>query len=45
MERLKVVDLKALFKSLGLRGYSRLRKADLVKLIMGHLSSRPRPIP
>ena len=45
MERLKVVDLTALFKSLGLRGYSRLRKAELVKLIMDHLSSRPRPIP
>ena len=45
MERLKVVDLKALSKSLGLRGYSRLRKAELVKLIMDHLSSRPRPIP
>ena len=45
MERLKVVDLKALSKSLGLRGYSRLRKAELVKLIMDHLSSRPRLIP
>ena len=45
MERLKVVELKALSKSLGLRGYSRLRKAELVKLIVDHLSSRPRPIP
>ena len=45
MERLKVVDLKASLKSLGLRGYSRLRNAELVKLIMDHLSSRPRPIP
>ena len=39
MERLKVVDLKALSKSLGLRGYSMLRKAELVKLIIDHLSS------
>ena len=45
MERLKVADLKALSKSLGLRGYSRLRKAELVKLIMDRLSSRPRPRP
>ena len=45
MERLKVVEFKALLKSLGLRGYSRLRKVELVKLIMDHLSSRPRPIP
>ena len=45
MERLKVVDLTSLSKSLGLRGYSRLRKAELVKLIMDYLSSRPRPIP
>ena len=39
MERLKVVDLKALSKSLGIRAYLRLRKAELVKLIMDHLSS------
>ena len=45
MERLKVVELKASSKSLGLRGYSRLRKADLVKLIQDHLASRPRPVP
>ena len=45
MERLKVVELRALWKSLGLRSYSRLRKAELVKLIMDDLSSRPRSIP
>ena len=45
IERLKVVDLKALSKSLCLRDYSRLRKAELVKLIMDHLSSRPRLVP
>ena len=45
MERLKVTELKALSKSLGLRGYSRLNKDDLVKLIMDHLISRPRPVP
>ena len=45
MERLKVKELKAISKSLGLRGYSRMNKADLVKLIMDHLNSRPRPVP
>ena len=45
MERLKVVELKALCKGLGLRGYSRLRKVELIRSIMDHLSSRPRPIP
>ena len=45
MERLKVTELKALLKSLGLRGYSRLNKADLVKLIMDHFNSRARPVP
>ena len=44
MERLKVVELKALSKSLDLRGYSKLRKAELVKLIMDHLNSGPRPV-
>ena len=45
MERLKVKELKALSKSLGLRGYSRLNKADLGKLIMDHLASGPRRVP
>ena len=45
MERSRVKELKALSKSLGLGGYSRLNKADLVKLIMDHLTSRPRPVP
>ena len=45
MERLKVKELKALSKSLGPRGYSRLNKADLVKLITDHLDSIPRLVP
>ena len=45
MERLKVTELKALSKSLGLKGYLRLNKADLVRLIMDHLNSRPGPVP
>ena len=45
MERLKVKELKALSKSLGLSGYSKLNKSDLVKLVMGHLNSKPRPTP
>ena len=40
-----VKQLRALLKSLGLRGYSRLRKADLVKFIKDHFNSRPRPVP
>ena len=45
MLRLKVKELKPLSKSLGLRGYSRLNKSDLIKLIMDYLNSRPRPTP
>ena len=30
---LKVVELKALAREHGLRGYSRLRKAELIKLL------------
>ena len=33
MERLRVVDLKAIAKLKGLRGYSKLRKADLINLL------------
>ena len=45
MERLKVKELRALSKSLGLKGYSKLHKSDLVKLVMDHLNSRPKPVP
>ena len=41
MERLKVTGVEGLLKSLDLRGYSRLRKADLVKLIMDYFASGP----
>ena len=40
-----VKQVRALSKSLGLRGYSKLRKADLVKFIEDHLNSRPRTLP
>ena len=33
MERLRVIDLKAIAKSKGLRGYSKLRKAELINLL------------
>ena len=45
MERLKFKELKALSKSLGLKGYSKLNKSDLAKLVMDHLNSRPKPTP
>ena len=41
MERLKVKELKALSKRLGLKGYSKLNKSDLIKLLMEHLDSKP----
>ena len=45
MKRQMVKQLRALSISLGLRGYSRLRKADLVKFIEDHFNSRPRLVP
>ena len=33
MERLSVIDLKAEAKRRGLRGYSKLRKAELINLL------------
>ena len=51
-ENMRVVDLKALAREHGLRGYSRLRKAELIALLRDNLrpSARPtlrdpRPIP
>ena len=32
-ENMRVVDLKALVKERGLRGYSRLKKAELIVLL------------
>ena len=33
MERLRVIDLKEIAKSRGFRGYSKLRKAELIDLL------------
>ena len=40
---MKVVDLKALAKERGLRGYSRLRKAELIPLLQDNLQPSTRP--
>ena len=37
MEQLKVTQLKALAKECGLKGYSKLRKAELIELINRHV--------
>ena len=46
-EDMRVVDLKALVKERGLRGYSRLNKAELIAFIRNNLQphTRPPPIP
>ena len=45
MNDIKVSDLKSLARQLGMRGYSRLRKDDLIDFINDNLRSRPRPRP
>ena len=45
MNDMKVTDLRSLAASLGMRGYSRLRKDDLIDFIKNNLSSRPPPRP
>ena len=42
---MRVVDLKALAKEHGLRGYSRLKKAELIAFIQNNLQPRTRPPP
>ena len=44
---MKVIDLKALAKECGLRGYSRLKKAGLIAFLQNNLRPTPalRPIP
>ena len=44
---MRVVDLKALAKEQGLRGYSRLKKAELIAFIRNNLQmcTKPPPIP
>ena len=44
-ENMRVVDLKALVKERGLRGYSRLNKAELIAFIRNNLQPRTRPPP
>ena len=44
-ENMRVVDLKALAKERGLRGYSRLNKAELNAFIRNNLQPRTRPPP
>ena len=42
---MRVVDLKALMKERGLRGYSRLKKAELIVFLQeSHTRHPPRPI-
>ena len=45
MNEIKVTDLRSLARQLGMRGYSRLRKDDLIDFIKDNLSSRPPPRP
>ena len=42
---MKVTDLRSLARQLGMRGYSKLRKDDLIDFINNNLSSRPPPRP
>ena len=42
---MKVVDLKALAKERGLRGYSKMRKAELITFIQDNLQPCARPPP
>ena len=43
MERMKIVDLKALAKEHGLRGYSKFRKAELITFLQNNLQPTPAP--
>ena len=45
MERMKVVDLKVLAKEHGLRGYSELKKAELITLLQNNLPTSRPPLP
>ena len=42
---MKVVDLKAIAKESGLKGYSKLRKAELVTFLQNNLRTTPAPRP
>ena len=40
---MEVIDLKALVKEPGLRGYSKLRKAQLITFLQNNLQPTPSP--
>ena len=40
---MKVIELKALAKECGLRGYSKLKKAELITFLHNHLQPTPAP--
>ena len=40
---MKVIDLKALSKECGLRGYSKLKKAELITFLQNNLQPTPAP--
>ena len=42
---MRVIELKALMKECGLRGYSRLRKAELIALLQDNLQPLHTPAP
>ena len=44
MEHMKVVDLKVLAKERGLRGYSKLKKSELITFLQNNLQLRTRPL-
>ena len=43
MNKLKVVELKKLAKNRGLKGYSGLKKANLIRLIQNVKPNSPKP--
>ena len=43
MNSMKVVELKSLARERGLRGYSKLRKAELINLLESVPAARPVP--
>ena len=43
-ENLRVAELKALVRECGLRGYSQLRKAELIALLQNNPPPPPSPV-
>ena len=44
-ENMRVAELEALARERGLRGYSRLKKAELIALLRNTLQPSTRPVP